>query len=98
MTTHPFPAHLTWRNLGIEYFPEVEILPPLPSLRHSIDEILAVGTNCDVDAARESAQCFDRRGNLHPIVGGGSRGSRKFKQGAVTAYEHNSPSTWAGVP
>jgi hypothetical protein len=98
VTSNPLPANLTLRGLTIELFPEIKILPPFPSERHGIDEILAVGTNGYLEACRQSAQRFNCGGYFHSIVGRGSGGAREFEPESIIAYEHNSPSTGSGVP
>src|SRR6516162_1678201 len=91
MTSHPLPVNLALRNLSIEYFPEVEILSPSPSQRHSIDEILAVSANCDFDTGWQSAQRLNCRGYFHSFFGSGDGHPREFEPGGVTTYEYNSP-------
>ena len=74
MTEYPLPADLSFRDLGVEDFPEIEIFPPFPSSGHGVDHILAITPDDNFDSGRKSVQGFDSRGDLRPVVGGGRFG------------------------
>jgi len=70
VSAHPLEAHVVPRNLGVELFPQVQILRPAPALVHRFDQVLAVAAKDHGHAGVEGAQRFDRRHYFHPIVGG----------------------------
>ena len=67
----PFKFDLALGDLGIELFPQVDILLAFPFKVHGLDDVLAIATKNYAGAGGNHPQSFDCAGQFHAIVGGG---------------------------